>query len=206
MTAIHLPPRRDDFDFVGDLVLHPISWAEEIAQAERYLGGRLQEAHPEDSRRVLAVVAPCIDLEHRLGVCPMGRCHDVRQVETHNDVMDGFFTAILQQYTAKGGASLAASYIAVGLSTQSNAPDMTQLGSEYYRAVPTDLQQSGTQAQAFFFLPQSVANAYLHEFAVFSGSATASANSGLMCNRWLYDFPKDFTMTLNGLHVLRRRP
>lgn len=190
----------------GDLVLHATSWRDELARVERILGGPRDLADPADVRRVLASVAPCIHLEHRNGKCPLGRVHNTRKVEHSNTVMDAFHGAILDQTMGvAGAASLAVLYVAAGQSSAASTTTMTQLGAEYYRAAPTDRQRpTSTSGVTYFFFPTTVANTYLHEFAVFAGAATAAANSGLMAVRWLYDFNKDSTMTLNGQHTLSR--
>lgn len=197
---------QDGLRFRGVLDLHPIRWDVELEVAERLLGAPIAKADPADARRVLAQVAPCIHLEHRGGICPLGRRHDVRHVHLSNTVMDGFYGAILDQFCGVASpADLGADYVAAGTASTATTNGLTQLGSEYYRAVYTDRQRPlTTQGVIYFFFGQTVANTYLHEFAVFAGAATGAANSGLMVCRWLFDFNKDSSTTLNGQYTLQR--
>ena len=80
---------------------------------------------------------------------------------------------------------------------------MTQLGVEVYRDVWTDQQEAtSTSLTNYFFFATTVANYYLHEFGAFAGTASGTANSGTLVGRWLYDFEKDSSKTLNGQYVI----
>lgn len=200
MLACTTPPAGGHIQLAGQLVLHPISWRRELAEATRIAG---RGADPAKVRQVLARVAPCMHLEHRLGACPLGLRHDVHEEGTHNLVVDVFYEAVLDQVVGQVAPSLNTTYVAAGTSSVATTPDMTQLGAEGYRAVWTDRQKDGaTAAVLYFFFGETIANFYHHEFAAFAGDASGTANSGLMVARWLYDFNKDSTMTLNGQYTL----
>ncbi len=202
--------QRDGIALRGDLILHPTRWARELRDFDRYMAMLPYKkliTEPDQVRRELAALAPpCIDLEHRNGVCPHGQSHDTDEVLLTNTVMDGLYTAILGQFAGVvGSADLAADYVAAGIASTANTNLLTTLGSEYYRAVYTDRQvPSTTSAAVYFFYGTSVANTYLHEFAVFCGAATAAANSGTMACRWLFDFNKSAADTLNGQYLIAR--
>lgn len=201
----HRSKRRDGFALRGDLILHPIDWRRELTPYREALRRLLNSTM--DTRQALAKAAPwrppCIDLEHRAGACPLGLVHDVDEVKARNTVVDTFYAAVIDHLRGVTATALQTTYVAAGTSGDATTAGMTTLVSEYYRDVWTDQQeQTSTSLINYFFFSTSVANAYLHEFGAFSDDASATTDSGLLVGRWLYDFEKDSSKTLNGQYII----
>lgn len=193
--------RPDRFAVQGDAVIHQVSFAREIASLSKLTRGMSDEG----AREMLRHALPCVDLEHRWGVCPHGHAHDRRDVEVRNTVMDAFYGILLDGFLGTGTTSQLATYVAAGTAGTASTNADAALGAEFYRAPPTDRQHPAvTTGVVYFFFGTTVANAFLHEFGIFVGAATATPGSGLLAARWLADFNKDNTQTLNGQYSLQR--
>ena len=162
---------RDGFLFKGAPSLYIIDWA---AEARR---------HGE--------MPPCAHLEHRHGVCPLGITHGVEDHHLRNQVVDLWYTSVLDQLVGAAGAvSLAGAYVAAGTGGSPTTDGMTGLEVEVYRDIYTERVRSGNTATISWFYGQDVAPYYLHEWGVFIGAATATAGSGRLAARFQFDFDK----------------
>ena len=205
MIAIPRHLKRDGLAFRGDLILHPIDWRRELkdyGRAQVRLS-RSSFSPARITRELAAYRPPCIDLEHRGGVCPLGLAHDVEEARTVNTVVDAFYSTVIDHLQGTDTTSLAATYVAAGTDGSTTTAGMTGLGAESYRDVWTGQEeQSTTSLVNYFFFSTAVANYYLHEFGAFAGTASATPDSGLLVGRWLFDFDKDATKTLNGQYII----
>ncbi len=196
---------RDGLAFRGDLILHPIDWRRELrdyGRAQLRLGRSSFSPH-RIKRELAHYRPPCIDIEHRDGVCPLGLAHDTDDAVRRNTVVDAFYAAIIDHLAGDDTISLESTYVAAGTDGSATTGGMTSLGSEEYRDMWTaQEEQNSTALINYFFFSTAVANHYLHEFAAFAGAATGTADSGTMVGRWLYDFDKDNTKTLNGQYII----
>ena len=146
---------------------------------------------------------PCIDMEHRRGVCPLGLDHRVEEHEAHNTLTDSYREGIVDAILGTTGpVSLLVTRVAAGTSAVVTTTDMTQLVHEIYRAAPVGLEKiSATQATVFWFFGVNVANALLQEHGILAGAASSIAGSGKMIARFL--LPIDNTgKTLSGQYDL----
>lgn len=188
MTVAILQFPRDGFAFKGDWEL----WTPR-SEAIRDRHGVVREA------------PSCYGLEHRRGVCPHGHRHQVEHHAGSNQVTDLLYKAVLDAFVAQTAAALGTAMVAAGTGAATRTAALTQLTAEYYRAAPTDrAKASATAGVTYFFFGETVANAYLHEWGIFIGAATATANSGTLAATWLYDFNKDSSQTINGQHTLSK--
>lgn len=181
--------------FKADFAFHLVDLRREIAR-----WGHLPPAE-------LAKAIPCMDLEHRHGVCPLGFDHSVRDVQGHNTAVKVPKQSLIYQLTGTPGpTSLLVTRIATGTSADATAQSMTQLGVETYRKAPSDCFPTGgdLQMQVFWYFGSSEANAGvdLQEHGVLIGGATDTPGSGSLGFRFLQQFGKTTGINASGSYLL----
>lgn len=149
---------------------------------------------------------PCIDMEHRHGLCPLGLSHAVEDYEGHNTIVTSLKESLINQATgAAAGLNLLVTRIATGTDASATLAAQTQLGAEFFRDVPTSLQKvTALQLQAFWYFGTTQANAAsdLQEWGILAGGATGVAGSGTMLARFLQRFAKNSGTTASGQYTL----
>ena len=178
------------------------SAADYLRRAERKRPMPLDEA---EVRRVLLSVCPCWNMEHRLGVCPLGLTHRTEDREAKNTVTTALKKSVIDQMVGNvSPTSLLITYIAAGTSSAATSPASTTLDVEAYRDAPTYLADAtDTQAQVFWYFGPDKANtgSLLHEWGIFGGGATVTANSGIMLARFIDTFDKNIGTAANGQYT-----
>jgi hypothetical protein len=183
----------------GEYLITRADFSRELALAAR---------HPLIERpRILAELAPCIDLEHRGGVCPMGHTHGMQVYEGHNTIVTVLRQSIINQLVGNSATNLLITQIAAGTSSTATLITMTQLAAEYYRTAPSSAQPGSpvtTQALAYWFFGTAVANAGsdLQEWGIMAGGATSGAGTGSALARFLQAFTKNNLTTASGQYTL----
>lgn len=203
--------RREGVVWKGRPTLYPIEWSREIAPAlkaiERLRLTRIEPPAPEEIRRILLAVAPCIYLPHRQGVCPMGHSHDADEHRLKNMVVDVLYNSCGAHFiNADDQPSLYISHFAGGTGTAATTRDMTALVNEVYRNTwNEEVELSSTEFNFSMFLgPEEGNGNFFHEWAAYAGDASLTLGSGLCFARWLYDFQKRVDRTLYGDYVLSK--
>jgi hypothetical protein len=159
-----------------------------------------------EAHRLLASACPCWNMEHRMGVCPMGLSH---RIEDHGEKKNTVTTALKKSVIDQmvGNASptaLLVARIATGTSSAATNVASTTLGAEVYRDTPTYLDDTtSTQMQVFWYFGPDKANtgSLLHEWGIFGGTATGTANSGTMLARFVQQFDKNLGTAVNGQYT-----
>lgn len=177
-----------------------------VAHIDKMKRRQIGQVDPEETRRILASVCPCWEMEHRMGVCPLGLSHATQDREGHNTITTALKKSVIDQLVGNGSpTSLLISRIATGTSSAATDVSQTTLFAETYRDIPTYLAPaSSTQAQAFWYFPTTVANAgsMLQEWGIFGGGATSTANSGVLLARFLNPFDKNSGSAASGSYAL----
>lgn len=155
----------------------------------------------------LLTLIPCLDMEHRGGVCPLGFSHPVRDVYGKNTVVAVPKKSIVGQMVgAASPTSLAVTRICTGTSADPTAQSLEQLVVETYRTSPTDVFATGgdLQAQVFWYFGSSQANAGvdLQEHGVLIGGATDTPGTGKLFARFLQQFSKTIAVNASGSYLL----
>jgi hypothetical protein len=188
---------RDTFAMWGEYALHKADYSKAIAVADHF------PAH--ERAIILAEIAPCMEMEHRHGVCPLGVNHAIESVEGRNTIMNCFKASIINQFAALAFDSLAVTYIATGTNSTATDPTLSQLNVEIHRAVPSSVIQGSpiySQGLGYWFFGTGVANATLQEWGICAASAGAGAGSGKVIARFLQLFAKTSLNTASGQYTL----
>jgi hypothetical protein len=198
---MHQLKHHDTVAFGGVGLIVGVDFRAEIRAAVEHL--RRQELRqvavvdPEYARRVLLDACPCWEMEHRLGVCPMGHTHRLEDYEAKNTVMKALKKSVIHQMTGQPDPTpLLITHIATGTSADPNDPDETELFVETYRDIPTFLEPtSDTQAQANWYFGPAVANAgaNLQEWGIMADT--------VMLARFLQQFDKVFGKAASGMYT-----
>lgn len=174
-----------------------------IAHLERQNLRQVADIDPEEVRRILLSVCPCWEMEHRLGVCPLGLTHRIEDHGAKNAVTRYYTKSIIDQMVGNASpTSLLITRIATG--TSSDDTDITEdaLFAETYRDTLTALDDtSDTTCEAYWFFGPLRANAgvQLQEWGIMAGGAGDLPGSpGIMIARFLDPFNKNIGTAANG--------
>lgn len=186
---------RDGLGIAGAWAFHVVDFSRELAR-----WGHLPPAE-------LAKAIPCLDMEHRGGVCPLGLTHSTRALAGRNTVVAVPKKSIVgQMVDAVGPTSLAVTRICTGTSADPTAQSLEQLVVETYRTSPTDVFPTGgdLQAQVFWYFGSSQANAGvdLQEHGVLIGGANDTPGTGKLFARFLQQFSKTIAVNASGSYLL----
>lgn len=187
----------DTFAMRGEYALHKADYSAAIAVADHF-------PHSERAR-ILAELAPCMEMEHRHGVCPLGVDHAMESAEGRNTIMNCFKASLINQFANVAADSLVVTEIACGTNNTATDVTQTQLNVEYYRAAPSSVipgSPTYSQALGYWFFGTGVANATLQEWGICAAGAGAGAGSGKVIARFLQLFAKTSLNTASGQYTL----
>ena len=207
---MHLMKHADSLGVRGDFRIVGVNfWADikgAVAHLERRALRQVAPVDPEEARRILLSVCPCYEMEHRMGVCPLGIKHRLSDSEGHNTINIALKKSIIYQMTGKPSpTNLLVTYVAAGTSSDPTDPTETTLAVETYRDTPTYLDAlSDTQLTCFWYFGPTVANAgsMLHEWGIFGGGATSTPDSGIRLARFLDPFDKNMGTAASGNYLM----
>lgn len=193
---MHVIEARDRWGFKTRFDLFLIDYRKELERWGHLTGEALRQAMP-----------PCWNMEHRLGLCPFGLCHQVQHVHGHNTIVRGPKESIVKRMssTPGGAMDLQITMVATGTSSAATAQTDTQLAAEFFRKAPTDNFPLAPDAlQVFWNFTASEANAgsALQEHGMIAGGATATPGSGSMLSRFLQTYAKNAGNTGSGAYSL----
>lgn len=182
---------RDKAGWRGHGQLYITRWAGEV---QRDRAGIVREA------------PSCFGLAHPVGVCPHGHRHQVERREKANKVVNGWYSAQLDLALGlPGAASTLLTYVSAG--TGAAATDNTDiaLGAEVWRGALTNRERnSPTEITCNFYLAAGAVNAFLHEWGIWAGAASATLGSGLLVARFNLDAEVDAQTSADGLWTLSK--
>lgn len=206
---MHLLKHHDHVALGGVGRIVGVSFWSEIKGAVRHLERaertRVAPITEAEARQILASACPCWGMEHRMGVCPLGLTHRLDEHEAKNTVTTALKKSVIDQMAGVASpTNLLITRIAAGTSSAATDAGATTLGAEAYRDAPTSLRAAtSTQVQTFWYYGPGVANtgSLLHEWGIFGGGATATANSGTMLARFLSTFDKNIGTAASGQYT-----
>ena len=115
--------------------------------------------------------------------------------EFPNMITNNFIGELARITTLTSGYDLGFRYMALGKDGGEILPlngNNTRLGQEIFRKQFTTVERTATTVTRTVIINSDEANDHIKEIGIFAGSAaTATANSGIMVSRVLFDYDKD---------------
>jgi hypothetical protein len=199
-----------DTPFKGEYLIVGVDFRAEVRAALEHLRRRelrqVPSVDPQEVRRILLAACPCWEMEHRMGLCPLGLDHRTEDHEGKNQVVNSLRKSLIDQMVGNANpTNLLITRIATGTNAgQTSLVAPYQLGAETYRDAPTFLDDmSASQLQTNWYFGPAVGNpgTNLQEWGIFAGGADGTANSGIMLARFLQLFDKVFGKAASGQYI-----